>query len=555
MYFLIPLLLSSPAEAFSETDYHQLLLTNVCQGCDLTGAPLDNLDLSNADLTGSDLRYASMQNTNFTMAEMEYTWLRGAQADMAIFVLAQLSNSYVSGADFTRANFTQANMQRLYSLDSTVFQEAIFDRANVTESILPLSDFFMANALGGTFVDVDFSRSNFEDADFSYTTLDYATLDDVRIITTDFRESSIKRVRFYRSDFVSAELEGVDFHGAWLDDMDLSGYNLRRVNFNATYLSGTNLTYADMTQAVFAEQDLTDFDLEHAILDEANLDQVRMTNTNLLWTSVRNTWLADIIDLKNAGVVGTDFTGSVCPDCDLDEVRWMTVILDDAFFEGSSFRMAEIINGHAYGAHFANANFEEAEFNASDWSGVDLTCASMKGSEMVRADFIDASFRGVDCRECGLAGYIHGADLSYADFSNGHMGYTPGTLKAHGTVAHYANFRGFDFDGGGVQFWDSDFRHSDFKNTNWSGDFSSHQASFSGATGFSPNPSEPSSYIGYCATLMPDGTVYTSWPAAPWEWWLIDCPADAEPIDPTPISSPPHCDNDAQPAQPPSRGR
>ena len=80
----LTLLVASPANAFDPDQLQQLLTTNFCSQCDLSGA-----DLSNKNLTDAHLGGANLQNAN----------LSGATLDGAD----------LSGADFTDANVTGAS--------------------------------------------------------------------------------------------------------------------------------------------------------------------------------------------------------------------------------------------------------------------------------------------------------------------------------------------------------------------------------------------------------------------------------------------------------------
>lgn len=78
----LPLLVAVPARAENPVHVVQLLETNLCAGCDLSGA-----DLTQAHLIGADLRNADLSGAILTEANLE-------------------------GADLTRANLDGANLTR-----------------------------------------------------------------------------------------------------------------------------------------------------------------------------------------------------------------------------------------------------------------------------------------------------------------------------------------------------------------------------------------------------------------------------------------------------------
>ena len=79
---LIALILVGPVRAENLQHVQQLLETNSCQGCDLSGA-----DLQNTHLIGADLRDANLTDANLEEANLE-------------------------GADLSRANLENANLNQ-----------------------------------------------------------------------------------------------------------------------------------------------------------------------------------------------------------------------------------------------------------------------------------------------------------------------------------------------------------------------------------------------------------------------------------------------------------
>ena len=96
-YFLVAaslaLLAASPASAFDPDQLQQLLTTNACPQCDLSGADLSNQNLTDAHLSG-----ANLQNANLTGATM--------------------TGADVSGADFTGATVTGVSHENTNKKDA-----------------------------------------------------------------------------------------------------------------------------------------------------------------------------------------------------------------------------------------------------------------------------------------------------------------------------------------------------------------------------------------------------------------------------------------------------
>jgi len=96
-------LFSLPANAFVATDYSKLLLTNECNGCDLSG-----VDLSNKDLYGSALIGANLSGANLSGALLQEATLGKANLTGANLSKADLSAITLSAANLTAANLSKA---------------------------------------------------------------------------------------------------------------------------------------------------------------------------------------------------------------------------------------------------------------------------------------------------------------------------------------------------------------------------------------------------------------------------------------------------------------
>ena len=99
-----------PASA-RRANVQQLILTNGCMGCDLTGA-----DLTEAHLIGADLRNANLQWANLTGVNLEGADLQGANLTGANLTDAYLTDAYLVYTQLVGVNFTNAH---LYNVDLT----------------------------------------------------------------------------------------------------------------------------------------------------------------------------------------------------------------------------------------------------------------------------------------------------------------------------------------------------------------------------------------------------------------------------------------------------
>jgi len=108
-----------------------LLNTNMCVGCDLSGANLSGLDLSGANLKNAILVDANLSGTNLSNAilinaDMSRANLKGANLSGADLTNTILINADLSGADLTLAN-----------LENTDMKGAKFSGTQLTGSFMP----------------------------------------------------------------------------------------------------------------------------------------------------------------------------------------------------------------------------------------------------------------------------------------------------------------------------------------------------------------------------------------------------------------------------------
>lgn len=88
------------AQAFEPTDWEQLLATNACPGCDLSGANLEGENLEGADLRGAYLAEASLFGANLSGANFEEAYLGRAGWDGANFAQADLHGAtWIDGSE------------------------------------------------------------------------------------------------------------------------------------------------------------------------------------------------------------------------------------------------------------------------------------------------------------------------------------------------------------------------------------------------------------------------------------------------------------------------
>ena len=93
---------------FDDKQVQALKKTNNCKKCDLSGAKLNNLDLSYADLSSANLSGADLSNTVLFGANLGKANLSGANLTSVNLFEANLSGANVANANLTKIYLDQA---------------------------------------------------------------------------------------------------------------------------------------------------------------------------------------------------------------------------------------------------------------------------------------------------------------------------------------------------------------------------------------------------------------------------------------------------------------
>jgi hypothetical protein len=100
-----------------------------------TGKQIFNVNLKKIDRYDADLCFTFLKNRNFSEANFSWANLAGAHADWAIFRNADLQNVYLSQTNLTNADFSFANLSNAYLLKSNLTYTKL-QNANLSNAIL-----------------------------------------------------------------------------------------------------------------------------------------------------------------------------------------------------------------------------------------------------------------------------------------------------------------------------------------------------------------------------------------------------------------------------------
>ncbi len=555
----LAILVAAPALAYEPAHLDQLLATNACVECDLRAAPLGGVDLSGAvldladltraTLTGAQLDDASAIHTTFDMSDAvgasfaridaEGASFRSAELDDTVFLEARLRRVRFDGAIGQQANFQGADLRNASFLQSDFmgaqFRQANLDRASALRADFRAASFTRGTMIGASFVQcvlddatlysvaryVDLSGASLVNTDLSETELHRARFDDAYLHATDLRGAKLHHVDLSVSDFEDPLLAGADFSYADLSGMDLEDYDLRGVILRETQVVGTQLAGADLSVAQILQTNLAGLDLHGASLESATIVDSGFQATNLHGANLRfvdwnsaGTQLHHVGDLRYA-----DLTGFVCTGCTFPQL--VGLILDRATLHGCNFDGLWTPSGTGgepsfYQADLTGCSMQDTTlvFNIDEQLYIDMREANLSGvvadgSFWHGINATDATLVGLSCVGCRFQGTLHGADLTGADLresdsvSDKTWDWTEITavgLDLRGASHQRIDLRGADL--GGALLTDLQTESLSFA-----------ASDLTGATGLNSiaGIDEPAT-IGYCATTLPDGQSFTSWP-------------------------------------------
>ncbi|MEZ0072759.1 pentapeptide repeat-containing protein [Planotetraspora sp. GP83] len=197
---------------------------------DLTKAKLDEVDLTQKDLTGAILRDASLKEADLTQAHLEYADLRGAD---------------LSDADLGQLKAKQADLRGAILIDAEAGQ-AEFPHADLTEAVLTRAVLTQANLTNATLVDADLTESTLgqikgRTADFTRAKLKDAKLGQAELQHTVLKNADLSRAELTQADLQGADLTGANVQGASFtqaQDLNLTGTSGRAVNVPDDAING-----------------------------------------------------------------------------------------------------------------------------------------------------------------------------------------------------------------------------------------------------------------------------------------------------------------------------
>lgn len=225
-------------------------------GASLSGMSLKGINLSNLNFIGGDFEDINFRNAELHGCNLPFATFSSCRFDSANLNNADLSWSFFNGGFFWGATVTSANLERTLLFGTSIYKAEFSG-----------SDFTSADLIG-----VDASNTKFINCDFAFVDVDIderlqyvRPLDEKNI---EDSRSEFKDADFSNSAFVDATLTGVDFEGAKLSNTVLTDSRVNESNLRLAELSGTDLRNVNLTDSTFYDASVDNI----SINDSTQLD-------------------------------------------------------------------------------------------------------------------------------------------------------------------------------------------------------------------------------------------------------------------------------------------
>ena len=317
----------------------------------LSGANLENANLSQADLRGAMLEEAILRNTNLDKAQ-----LQGSNLAKAILYKATLRE-----ASLQETNFREANLYK------AVLEHANLEQANLSGAILNHANLRHSNLSYATMV-----GAKFESADLRRCQLSNGNLREAYLHQADLRRALMQGAKMDRAFLHLAILTKADLRSVTLLDADLSKTNLQQALLQEANLENANLYLADLGQA-----NLQEANAPQAIFTKASLRETYACHANFQRANF------DDANLQEANFANVNFE-----EADLQGTNLSEAVLTDA-----SFRKAQLIDTKIQDANLRHANLSGALLDGASFLRADLSHASLEAAASVpHATIAETSF-------------------------------------------------------------------------------------------------------------------------------------------------------------------
>lgn len=308
-------------------------LLQSCQGCDLSGKDLRNVDLHGLSLSGDDMSRVDLRGANLRGTRFSGVDLTDARLDGADLTGAEFSGADIRGVSWTGAILTDTKFEGV-TIDSAMVHSGMLRHmlANCSGCDMHALDLRGLDLSGVHLEGADLSGADLRGANLSHAILDGVDLKNSRLDDTDLtdaqlngceltgvdlRRAKIHGLKLEGADLRGLQFSGLDVRGLTADGADLSGASLAHVDLAGVHMDGSDFRNADLTSANLSDGDFSGADFRYAHLDNADLRRAALcgydTFTNDSGAVAQRK--KECADFSGATTQGTDLRGArICDD-------------------------------------------------------------------------------------------------------------------------------------------------------------------------------------------------------------------------------------------------
>jgi uncharacterized protein YjbI with pentapeptide repeats len=271
----------------TNVNFKKSLLTEInLQGANLTNTNFSfNFDNGSNDYQGARLLGANLSNSKLSQTNFDYADLRGADLSNTDFTNSPItSHTQTCGTNFSGSNLSEKQMLKMdfgiliYNfLEDGVNQEQGQGTCIIYRTKKETKKIWIENPCD-YFRITNLSGANFTNTDLSYANLIQANFSGANLSGANMSYSTSDDVPKNANDEykvllqLTQNLPSVDFTNADLNGAKLEHVKLKRANFSGANLSGAKMKHSDFRGANFSGANLSGAQLYSADLRGANLE-------------------------------------------------------------------------------------------------------------------------------------------------------------------------------------------------------------------------------------------------------------------------------------------
>jgi len=388
----------------------------ICEGGDWTGAKLKDAYLKGSKLPKSNFTKANMDHVRLHESDLKDSNFQNAYCFRAVFKDSDLSRANFKEANLKRANFQNtilkdanlsnanltycnligADLRGVTTNDNTIFDYAVYDdTTKFPEGFDPEykdmikfekgADFtgYFRTFLQGVYV----KPSGYPYGDMINSDFRNVAMDDVSFETVDFSDSNFEGAQMKKAEFRDCPMFNCKFN----EDSDLREANFQGCRFEGSRFNGANLSGANLIGSLLDDTDI------------ASLPSWKLRDAIYDYTTEFPADFAPKAKMMKEFKRGSDMSGA---NLSRIHIRGEDLVDDDANYEGTIFKRADLKRSLLNGVNFKKADFEKAYLREADLTKSNFEEANFLGANLQGANLSQANFKNADFRWARLEGAI-----------------------------------------------------------------------------------------------------------------------------------------------------